>query len=70
MLLGVAGAVLCYWLGVGLFGVSDDNWFVSVRRAFPSNPQMAALSTPREQDLPVPVHHGCCHDDRHDRVCT
>ncbi len=43
--LGALGAVLCYGLGVALYGASDDNWFVSVRRAFPITPEMAALPT-------------------------
>ena len=45
ILLGAAGAALCYWLGVTLFGTTDDNWFVSVRRAFAITPEMAALPT-------------------------
>ncbi len=45
ILLGAAGAFLCYWLGVTLFGDTDDNWYVSIRRAFPINPEMAALPT-------------------------
>ncbi|MCP5113231.1 MAG: hypothetical protein GY953_20565, partial [bacterium] len=35
ILLGALGAGIFYWLGVTLFGETDDNWFVSVRRAFP-----------------------------------
>jgi len=45
ILLGVAGAGLFYWLGVTLFGETNDNWFVSVRRSFPSTPEMAGLPT-------------------------
>lgn len=45
ILLGFAAALVCYWLGISLFGVSDANWFVSVRRSFPNTPEMAGLST-------------------------
>ena len=43
VLLGFLGAALCYWLGIGLFGHTDDNWFVSVRRSFPVTPEMESL---------------------------
>lgn len=42
--LGALGALVCYWLGVGLFGVTDDNWLVSVRRSFPEMPEAAAFT--------------------------
>lgn len=45
LLLGVLGAVFFYWLGVTLFGETNDNWFVSVRRAFPVSAEMAGVST-------------------------
>jgi membrane protease YdiL (CAAX protease family) len=45
ILLGAAGAGLFYWLGLTLFGETNDNWFVSVRRGFPITPEMASLST-------------------------
>ncbi len=45
VLLGALGAGLCYWLGVTLFGESNDNWFVSIRRGFPITPEMAGLPT-------------------------
>ena len=45
ILLGAAGALFVYWLGVTLFGVTDDNWFVSIRRAFPVTAEMAGVST-------------------------
>lgn len=45
ILLGALGAGIFYWLGVTLFGETDDNWFVSVRRAFPVTPEMAGLPT-------------------------
>lgn len=44
ILLGVVSAGLCYWIGVTLFGESNDNWFVSVRRSFPVTAEMASLS--------------------------
>lgn len=43
ILMGVGAAGLCYALGVALFGETDQNWFVSVRRAFPVTPEMARL---------------------------
>jgi len=45
ILMGAASAVLFYWLGVTLFGETNDNWFVSVQRAFPVTAEMAGLST-------------------------
>lgn len=47
VLLGALAAACCYWLGVTLFGDTNDNWFVSVRRSFPITPEMASLSTTR-----------------------
>lgn len=44
ILLGIAAAFFLYWLGVSLFGQTDDNWFISVRRSFPDTPQMSALT--------------------------
>ena len=38
--LGTACAGLCYWLGITLFGETDDNWFISVQRSFPITPAM------------------------------
>jgi membrane protease YdiL (CAAX protease family) len=45
VLAGAAAAGLFYWLGVSLFGTTENNWFVSVRRTFPATPQLAALQT-------------------------
>ena len=45
LLSGAAGAFLFYGLGVGLFGDTVDNWFVSIRRAFPVTPEMTGLPT-------------------------
>ena len=45
VLLGAVGAGICYWLGISLFGETNDNWFVSVWRSFPIAPEMADLPT-------------------------
>jgi membrane protease YdiL (CAAX protease family) len=45
LLLGALAAVLCYWLGVTLFGDTPDNWFVSVRGSFPVRAGMGELTT-------------------------
>ncbi len=47
MLAGAIGAALCYWLGVTLFGHTPDNWYISIRRAFPVSAEMANLE-PRQ----------------------
>jgi membrane protease YdiL (CAAX protease family) len=44
ILVGALGALVLYWLGVTLFGATDDNWLVSVRRSFPEMPEAAAFT--------------------------